>query len=77
MRDHRDAAIDDKTRALLDFAVRVTEDVHGVTRETVSELRAVGYSDTDVLDAVQIIGFLNYYNRLVDALGVEPEDFMR
>ena len=30
----------------------------------------------DVLNAVQVVGFFNYYNRMVDALGVEAEDFM-
>lgn len=55
----------------------VTRDVHAIDRAAVDRLRDVGYTDADVLDAVQIIGFFNYYNRLVDALGVEPEDFMR
>ncbi len=36
-------------------------------------LRAAGWSDAAILEAVEVIGFFNYYNRLVDALGVEPE----
>jgi len=36
----------------------------------------IGWTDEDVLRATQIVGFSNYYTRMVDALGVEPEDFM-
>ncbi len=51
----------------------VTQDPHQVTPATLDELRAVGCSDVDILDAVQVIGFFNYYTRLADALGIEPE----
>ena len=36
-------------------------------------LRQEGLSDQDILDTVQITGFFNYYNRMVDALGVPLE----
>ncbi len=36
-------------------------------------LRAEGFRDEGILDAVEIIGFFNYYARMADALGVEPE----
>lgn len=74
--DYRQATVDARTRALLDYAVAVTRDVHQVNRATIDGLRAHGLTDADILDATQIIGLFNYYNRLVDALGVEPEDFM-
>jgi alkylhydroperoxidase family enzyme len=54
----------------------VTRDVHQVNRTTIDDLRAQGFTDEDILNATEIIGLFNYYNRLVDALGVEPEDFM-
>ncbi len=60
-------------RALLDFAYTVTTDVHGVTPDTLDGLRRHGFRDEDILDAVHIIGFFNYYTRLADALGVEME----
>jgi len=68
--------LDEKRRALCDFAVQVTHQVRSVQASTIDELRRVGFSDVQILDAVHVIGFFNYYNRLVDALGVEPEDFM-
>ena len=71
--DYRSAPLDGATRALLDFAVMVTGDATKVRPQNLDALRAQGFSDEDILDAVQIIGFFNYYARLADALGVEPE----
>ncbi len=76
-RDYRQAPLDAKTRALMDFAVQVTRDLHSVTRQTIDSLRAIGWSDAQIHDAVQVIAMFNYYTRLADALGVEPEDSMR
>ena len=71
--DHRSAPIDGATRALLDFAVMVTRDATKVTSRDLDALRAEGFRDEDILDAVEIVGFFNYYARMADALGVEPE----
>ena len=43
----------------------------------VARLRAVGLDDVAIHDATQIIGYFNYINRVADALGVEPETFIR
>lgn len=51
----------------------VTRDATKVTSQNLDALRAEGFSDEDILDAVEIIGFFNYYARMADALGVEPE----
>ena len=75
-RDYRQAKLDPKTRALLDYAVQVTHDLHRVGQQTIDALREAGWSDEDILSATHIIGYFNYYARLADALGVEPENFM-
>jgi alkylhydroperoxidase family enzyme len=36
-------------------------------------LRAAGLADRAILDAVQVIAYFNYINRVADALGVDPE----
>ena len=61
---------------MLDYAVLITRDVHRITKETIEGLHRAGLSDEDILNIAEIAGFFNYYNRMVDALGVEPEDFM-
>ena len=40
-------------------------------------LRAVGLDDRAIHDATQVIAYFNYINRVADALGVEPETFIR
>ncbi len=43
----------------------------------IDSLRKSGFDDKDILDAVQIIGYFNYTNRVMDSLGVLPEPHMR
>jgi uncharacterized peroxidase-related enzyme len=74
-RDYRLARLDERARAILDFAVLVSKDVHLVSRASVQELRAHGLTDEEVLMVVQVTSFINYENRLVDALGVALESF--
>lgn len=40
-------------------------------------LRAQGFDDRAIHDATQVISYFNYINRVADALGVEPETFIR
>ncbi len=54
----------------------MTTHVHDVSPRVLDGLRGHGFSDEDILDAVHIIGFFNYYTRLADALGIEPEPDM-
>jgi uncharacterized peroxidase-related enzyme len=75
--DYQQADLDAKTHALMDYAVLVTQHPHQVTRQTIDGLREQGWTDEQILTATHIVGFFNYYTRLVDALGVEPEDFMQ
>lgn len=40
-------------------------DIHG--------LRAHGWDDAAIHDAIQVIAYFNYINRIAEAVGVEPE----
>lgn len=75
-RDYRRARIDQKTRSLLDHVVRLTREPAAVTGADVEALRGVGWTDEEILAATHIVGLFNYYVRLAEGLGVEPEDFM-
>ena len=39
----------------------------------IDELRALGLDDGAVHDVVQVAALFNYYDRLADGLGIEPE----
>ena len=43
--------------------------------ENLSSLKQTSYSDRAIHDAIQIIGYFNYINRIADSLGVVPETF--
>jgi uncharacterized peroxidase-related enzyme len=60
-------------RALCDFAVRVTHQPAAVGEDDVEELRRQGWSDAAVHDAIQVVSYFNYVNRVADAVGIEDE----
>ena len=76
-RDWRTAPISDADRALCAFAEKLTHRQHHAGAEDIDELRAHGFDDTGIHDATQVIAYFNYITRVADALGVEPEDFIR
>jgi len=73
MEDYRNAALAPADRAMLDFAVKLTRDTSGMEQEDVLGLRAHGFDDVAVHDIVQVTALFNYYNRLCDGLGIDPE----
>ena len=48
-----------------------------MTPADLDHLRAHGFDDRAIHDAVQVIAYFNYITRIADALGVEPESFIR
>ncbi len=62
-------------RAMLDYAVKLTREPWTMSEGDVAKLRAVGFTDTDILDIAQIVAYFAYANRIADGLGigVEPE----
>ncbi|MBI2460251.1 MAG: carboxymuconolactone decarboxylase family protein [Candidatus Rokubacteria bacterium] len=69
--DYTTAAISERLRALLDFAVKVSREAWTCQAADLEKLRAHGLSDEEIVDAVGIIGFFNFVVRVADALGVE------
>ena len=64
-------------RALCAFAEKLTQRPQDSTAEDIDQLRQHGFDDRGIHDAVQIVGYFNYINRVAEALGVEPESFIR
>ena len=40
------------------------------------KLKKVEFSDKEISEAVQVISYFNYINRVADGLGLEPEEFI-
>ncbi len=75
-RDFRAARLSDRQRVLCAFAEKLTLSAQSMEREDLETLRGADLSDEEVLDAVQVISYFNYINRIADALGVDPEPEM-
>ena len=74
-KDWKKANFSERHQALCHFAVKVSEAPKQKKFEDLSPLKQSGYSYCAIHDAVQIIGYFNYINRIADSLGVEPETF--
>lgn len=73
MHDYRKADLSPRERALCDFAVKLTHVAAEVDESDIDVLRAQGLSDTEVSDAIQVIGYFNYVTRVADGVGIEDE----
>lgn len=71
--DYTKAELPERVRALCDFAVQVTLAPASPTEEDVERLRAHGWSDAALSDAIQVVAYFNYINRVADAVGIENE----
>ena len=74
--DFQTADIDETTKAILEFAVKVTKAAPTVTPGDLDYLRGYGLTDEALFATVEIVGFFNYVNRIADAFGVELDDFL-
>jgi uncharacterized peroxidase-related enzyme len=74
--DWRTAGLDAQTHGLLDFSAKLTATPAAMGRGDIDALRALGWDDRAVHDTTQVCAYFNYINRIADALGVHPEDWM-
>ena len=61
---------------MLRFAVKLTKTPAAVDDADVDALRSAGFSDRDILDIVEVVGYYAYANRIADGLGVETESWI-
>ena len=70
------APVNDAERALLEFAGLVTREAHRTRREDTDKLRAHGWSDEQIAEAVYIVAMFAFFNRVADAFGIEPMGYL-
>lgn len=74
VKNYKQAKLSYQDRAMLDYAVKLTNTPAEIEELDVVLLRETGFSDTAILDICQVTAYYNYVNRLADGLGVELED---
>jgi len=68
--DYENAPLSAQDRAMLDFAIRLTEDATQIQQSDLKGLRSVGFDDVAILQITLIASWFNYINRVADALGI-------
>jgi uncharacterized peroxidase-related enzyme len=70
--NYRAADLDPRRRAMLDFAVKLTETPHEIEEADRKALRKAGFTDRDIWDIAAVAGFYNMTNRVASATDMRP-----
>jgi alkylhydroperoxidase family enzyme len=63
-------------RVLLDYVELVTNAAPRTTAEDVQKLRDAGWREDQIAEAVYITAMFAFFNRVADAFGVPPQDYL-
>lgn len=70
--DYRRAGLDQRTRAILDYAAKITSHPVECNEDDIQQLREMGFSDQAIFDIAEIAAMYNFTNRLASATGMLP-----
>lgn len=70
--NYRTADLDERQRAMLDFAALMTEQSYKTEEADRQRLRDAGFSDKDIWDIAAVAAFFNMSNRFSSATKMEP-----
>ena len=70
LQDYRTAPISDREKALFAFIEKVNRDSSRLRKEDVEEVKAAGWSEEALYDAITVCALFNFYNKWIDATGV-------
>jgi uncharacterized peroxidase-related enzyme len=69
-----DAGLSPALTELMRFAEELTRSPEAVPDERITALRAHGYRDEQIAEAVYVVGLFNFYNRVASAFALIPDD---
>ncbi len=72
--NYRAADLSAKQKAMLDFAVKLTERPDTIEEEDRERLRQAGFGDRDIWDIAATASFFNMSNRMAAAVDMRPND---
>jgi uncharacterized peroxidase-related enzyme len=71
LNDYRRAAISEAEKALFKFIEKVNHQSNSIGRAEIAEVKAAGWSEEAIYDAISVCALFNFYNRWIDATGVQ------
>jgi len=60
----------------MDYTRIITEAAYRSTPDDVRKLRAAGWSEEQISEAVYIIAMFAFFNRVADAFGIPPQHYL-
>ena len=75
--DWREASFSPENKALCGYAEKLTLSPNRINADDVEILRGHGLDDRTIHDAIQVIAYFNYIDRVADALGIDHKSFIR
>ena len=71
-----DGGLTPAERALMDYVRLITENSASSTADDVQKLRDVGWKEEQIAEAVYIIAMFAFFNRVADAFGIAPQNYL-
>lgn len=68
--DYRTAPISDSEKALFAFIDKVNRESSRLRKEDIDDVKAAGWSEEALYDAITVCALFNFYNKWIDAAGV-------
>jgi alkylhydroperoxidase family enzyme len=68
--DYTTAPISEQERALFQFLDRLNRESNQLCQEDIDSVKAHGWSDEALYDAITVCALFNFYNKWIDATGV-------
>ena len=69
--DPKTAPITDAEKAMFVFLEKVNHDAARIGRPDIETLLALGWTEEAIYDAISVCALFNFYNRWIDATGVQ------
>ena len=73
--DWRQMDLTEAERVMLEWVEKLTVAPSTCVEEDIEAMRAVGWTDRDVLDIAQVCAYFNMRVRIVDGLGLEVDEW--
>jgi hypothetical protein len=71
LKDYRTAPISEAEKALFKFIEKVNRQSNTIGRADIADVKAAGWPEEAIYDAISVCALFNFYNRWIDAAGVQ------
>jgi alkylhydroperoxidase family enzyme len=71
-----EAGLTEAERILMEYVKLITDAAYRSTAEDVEKLRAVEWKEDQIAEAVYITALFAFFNRVADAFGVPPQNYL-